>query len=157
MPGIGDTILTKTEKPLGDEYEKQVYHQASTIALTFTPTFTIIMGAILGWVLPGFYSLAALLVLIPMLGPNIIHEQWMKSRAPRPAVKLRDGMWGLAAVNLILAFIMLFGIAYNVPEQAGSLIWGGLVGGGAALLTVPLITKIRRDRDEKRLNAKLED
>lgn len=154
---IGDTILTKTENLLGDEYEKQVYHQASTVAVTLMPVFILIMGAILGWVLPGFSSLWALLVLIPLLGPNIVHELWMRSRAPRPAAKLRDGMWGLTAVNLILSFTMLFGIAYNVPENAGSLVWGGIVGGVAALVFTPLLTKIRRERDEERLNAELED
>ena len=38
---IGDTILAKTEKMLGDEYETRTYHQASTIALALLPTFAL--------------------------------------------------------------------------------------------------------------------
>lgn len=154
---IGDTILTKIENPLGDEYEKQVYHQASTIALTLTPVFILVMGAILGWVLPGAHAMWALLTLIPLAGPSFVHTLWMKSRAARPAPTFKEGMWGMAAVNLILVFIMLFGISRNAPDGAGSLIWGGIIGGAAALAAVPFITTFQRRRDTKRLDAQLED
>lgn len=154
---IGDTILTKIDKSLGDEFEAQTFHKSSTVALNVAPTLILIMGAIQGWVLPGYYALWCLLVLIPLAGLNGIQEQWMRSRIARPAYKLKDNFWGLLAVNLALVIAMLSGIAYNIQENSPMYIWTALVGAGFALLVTPIATKARRDRDEKRLDAQLED
>ena len=156
---IGDTILAKTEKMLGDEYETRTYHQASTIALALLPTFALIAGAMLAWVLPGTHAMWSLLIVIPLIGPNLIFTQWLKSRATRPAPKLKDGLWGLAIVNLTLCFVMLFGIAYNVsdPSLARGLYTGGIIGTVFAVIAVPAMLRKQRERDEERLNAELED
>lgn len=149
---IGDNILSKVTGFAGDEYQESMVHKSHTVAFGMVPTFSLIAGAILAWAIPGECSWLSMLVLLPVALPEFISASWLKAYAPRPKGNFKSN-WVLPLINLVLALVMVAGIAFNVADGGWALWTGALVGAAVAFALVPHIMARRNQRDEERLNA----
>lgn len=156
----GDTVVRRAEDAVDDEYQAQVTHKASTVGLQYCLWSTMALAALLAWVLPGALSLWSFAVLvIPGVAAALGAGRWMRRHAPRPRyIGPTATDW---AVILPAAAVMLAGILVHAfdgrPAAAAGMVTGGIIAGVAA----PWVTRRRarrgRQRDERRLDADLED
>lgn len=155
---IGDSILSKVEGNVVDEYQESMVHKSSTVALSLVPVFAYLLGAILAWAIPGPRAYLSILVMLPIVGPELIGSNWLKAHAPRPGFNRKQLHWTQGVVTMVLAFIMIAGMAYNAADgEWEPLILGGIVGAVAAIIFLPFSLNRRKKKDEERLNAQYED
>lgn len=154
-----DELLRRNDAAVDDEYQAQINHRSATVGLAYTFWATLVTGAILAWLLPGWQSLTSILVYLPIVTGIVAGQQWMKTRAPRPrAIRLTAGEWALTipilAVWLAGAFVRGFG---GEPAAGLGMICGGVIGGLlGGWLSIRGASAARR-RDETRLDAELAD
>ncbi|WIM72670.1 hypothetical protein QP028_01660 [Corynebacterium suedekumii] len=53
---FNDTIITRADATVDDEFERDVLHRGSTISLNWTVYSLFVLGAALSWILEGFAS-----------------------------------------------------------------------------------------------------
>lgn len=147
-----DKILDRYNHSVDDEYEREILHQSSSIALHLLAYSMIVVGAILAWVIPGPASLWSMLVFWPVVVCSGIASVWMKKRAPRPrSIKF---LGSEIAFMVIVMAAWLGGVWVNVFDahlaSGLGLIGGGLVGGIAGGLAAGVSLKKARAKDELR-------
>ncbi|MDK8763946.1 transcriptional regulator [Corynebacterium sp. MSK218] len=152
---IANYSLREIERVSHDEYERETFYKTCTIAAPLIQFLELVVAAILAWVLPGKMSLLCLLALVPSVIGNIISTVWLRRRVAIPFVGRN---WLAMVLYLIPLAVMFTGIAFNAyaPEPAAY-----LIGAGAGVITVviltPFIRRRQHRRDQARLDAELED
>lgn len=160
---IGNTIIAGYESTIEDEYQANLLHKSNTIAFHISFYGSIVLGAVLAWILPSGNAGLPLLVLLPMVAGSMVGLNWLKKRTPRPRPMLPSPVeW---AVLIFTMSMWVTGLIYNssmdsASEGLGTAI-GGVVGGvigGAIGFTVAMwALKRGRARDIKRLDAEFAD
>ncbi|MEK0372203.1 hypothetical protein [Corynebacterium mastitidis] len=148
----GDYVIRRQERLVDDEFERAMLHKSATVALAYNDWLILLVCAILVWVLPGYYALAGLLAIIPLLFSRIIGIQWMRRTVPLPryAVPSKGEFLGMLAA---MAIVMV-GFFENVgwPKDPFSFLipfLGGLTGSYYAYRR----SGARREADRRALDA----
>ena len=154
-----DSVLQRYNNAVDDEYEREIMHQSSTLALHLMTYVTVLMAAILAWVIPGPQSLWSLLLILTAPICSFIAGRWMSKRAPRPS-SLKTNGFEMAFLIIVIA-VWIAGIwvnAYEAEISSGiGLICGGVVGGIAGGVAAQFALKKTRAMDMKRLDAELDE
>ena len=145
-----------TERAFGDEFYVRKFLEASTYAFHLNKFLTI-----------GTCIVLALLLTNPWLSfiPFIAFAaaQWTyahKLRSDVPQEKtLSPFSPGLRASNaLFLALCVIWILILGIREHDGASVWlPAIAGAMAALLLAPYIKRRQHDKDEARINRKLDD
>lgn len=154
---FGDYAVSLTESTADDEYQREMLHRANTVAMEVMLVPSGLAFAVLAWAIEGPAAMFALFALLPMVAAVLVGQWWLKNYAPRP--RWRNMFTPMFVVYLPLAFVGLAGIAYNWGDGA---VTRGMVAGFFGALVVlpfiaPFLVRRQRQRDERRLDAQLED
>lgn len=162
----GDSIVNYVDDLATDEFESAMYHKASSVGLYTSLVIVAAVGALLAWVIPGQHALwSAFVLLIPALG-DAISTQWMRNYVARPVIRFADIPRSILLTYFALCVIWLIGLIvtggfgpaeeFDQSGAAGAAV-GAVVGLVTAVSTTGWITKRKRDRDQERLNAEMDD
>ncbi|WIM66845.1 hypothetical protein QP027_06815 [Corynebacterium breve] len=158
---FGDAAIAFTQRTSDDEYHATMTHQANTVGMWMVPIASMVVGAVLAWVLRGPESMWAALAIVPALSGQMAGNVWMKNYAPRP--KAVSPRWYLA-IGMVFIVLMFLGIVYNTyfggerdVSVVISMVVGILVGITLAGWLVPKSMQEAYDSDVARLEASLED
>ena len=156
---IANYSLNEIERVSHDEYERETFYKACTIAAPPVQFMELVIAAILAWALPGQLSLLSFLALIPSVFGNAIGTVWLRQHVATPLVGRN---WTMMAIYLIPLFVMFAGIAYHAYAPAdghnpAAYLAGTAVGAIAVLIITPFIRRRQHRRDQARLDAELED
>lgn len=147
-----DKILDRYNHSVDDEYEREILHQSSSIALHLLAYSMIVVGAILAWVIPGPASLWSMLVFWPVIVCSVIASAWMKKRAPRP--RSITFLGSEIAFMVVVMAVWLGGVWVNAFEahlaSGFGLIGGGVVGAIVGGVATGVALKKARAKDEQR-------
>ena len=159
LKNFGDYAVRTTEATADDEYQRTMLHKANTVAVEAEPFFLALAFALLAWVLPGYDSLYSVLVILPTVWAQLIAQSWLRNYAPRP--RPRRLLSRANAPFFLLWIIGMGGIAHNAYGSSASATFGMIVGAAAATVALlvfgPRTAAKRRQQDEHRLDAQLED
>lgn len=156
---FGNRIITTVDATVDDEYERSVLHRSASIYARMIIWSTFVLMMVLAWVLPGWHSLWAAALIIPLLISEGVAQAWMRAHvaAPRPYRLDAQAVIGL----IVVVIVMAAGIAYNTADAAGSfgpgVLIGGAVGVVAGLIIVPWAMRRARSRDNERFAHHAED
>ncbi|MGO1949707.1 MAG: hypothetical protein ACTH1D_08740 [Mycobacteriaceae bacterium] len=155
----GDNMIRRMEDSVDDEYQAEIMHKASSVGMQYYWWTLLGLGVVFAWVLPGFYSLLSiLLVWAPALAVTA-SQWWMKRYAPRPRfMAMTPGEWAALIPGLA---VMCAGMLVNAYDgelsTAAGMVVGGLVGGFAGGWYAKNRARTVRERDERRLDAEIDD
>lgn len=156
---FGDYAIRTVDATADDEYQREMLHKANTVSAEAEPFAMALAFAALAWSLPGTYSLFAMVAVVPTLASQLAGQYWLRSYAPRPRPRR---MLTKANVPFFALWVAgLVGIAVNGFRNSESGQTGmvfGVVTATIMTLTIgPAIALSRRQADEERLEAQLED
>lgn len=156
---LANYTLNEIERASRDEYERETFYKACTVAAPPVQFLELVIAAILAWVLPGQMSMLCFLAIVPSVIGNAIGTAWLRKRVATPLVGRN---WSAMAVYLIPAIAMFAGIAYNAYAPADghnptAYLAGTAVGAIAVLILAPFIRRHQHRRDQERLDAELDD
>lgn len=149
-----DFSIKRYERLVDDEFERSILHKSSTVALAYNDWLSLGSAVVLAWILPGHYSVAGLIAIIPITLSRFIGVQWLRRSIPRPrylAPSKRE------FVLLLVCFAaMTVGVFQNIgwPKDPFSFLLpvsGGLLGSYYAYKR----SAARREEDRKILDRKL--
>ena len=150
--------FNEVDRAARDEFERDSLYKSFAVAFLVIQVMTIVTGAVLAWVLPGAHALWALAVFVPLVAGEIISSTWLKTQMPRPSVTLR---WSFMIPLLVVELIMFVGLYVRLMQAnsdfADNFVGGGFVGVAIAFLVVPVFRRWQHGRDQRRLDAQLED
>lgn len=156
---INQKILDRYDASMDDEFERQVLYRAIAISYAWAAYSAFAVGAVLAWVLPGFYSLWAFLPIFILLLPEAVSTAWLRARVPYPRVSFKTVSAGEVIYLVVCSLILVAGIAVHLSSVFGvefSIgLAAGIPGGALAGLGVFFLLKKLRDRDRQRLDAQL--
>ncbi|KXB54592.1 hypothetical protein HMPREF3227_00523 [Corynebacterium sp. CMW7794] len=150
--------FNEVDRAARDEFERDSLYKSFAVAFLVIQVMTIVTGAVLAWVLPGAHALWALAVFVPLVAGEIISSTWLKTQMPRPSVTRR---WSFMIPLLVVELIMFVGLYVRLMQAnsdfADNFVGGGFVGVAIAFLVVPVFRRWQHGRDQRRLDAQLED
>ncbi|HJG43019.1 transcriptional regulator [Corynebacterium phoceense] len=150
--------FNEVDRAARDEFERDSLYKSFAVAFLVVQVMTIVTGAVLAWVLPGVHALWALAVFVPFVAGEIISSTWLKTQMPRPSV---TRPWSFMIPLLIVELIMFVGLYVRLmqanSDYADGTVGGGFVGVAIAVLVVPVFRRWQHGRDQRRLDAQLED
>ncbi|MBF9011014.1 transcriptional regulator [Corynebacterium phoceense] len=150
--------FNEVDRAARDEFERDSLYKSFAVAFLVIQVMTIVTGAVLAWVLPGAHALWALAVFVPLVAGEIISSTWLKTQMPRPSVTRR---WSFMIPLLVVELIMFVGLYVRLmqanSDYADNFVGGGFVGVAIAFLVVPVFRRWQQGRDQRRLDAQLED
>ena len=150
--------FNEVDRAARDEFERDSLYKSFAVAFLVIQVITIVTGAVLAWVLPGAHALWALAVFVPLVAGEIISSTWLKTQMPRPSVTRR---WSFMIPLLVVELIMFAGLYVRLMQAnsdfADNFVGGGFVGVAIAFLVVPVFRRWQHGRDQRRLDAQLED
>ena len=150
--------FNEVDRAARDEFERDSLYKSFAVAFLVIQVMTIVTGAVLAWVLPGAHALWALAVFVPLVAGEIISSTWLKTQMPRPSVTRR---WSFMIPLLVVELIMFVGLYVRLmqanSDYADNFVGGGFVGVAIAFLVVPVFRRWQHGRDQRRLDAQLED
>ena len=150
--------FNEVDRAARDEFERDSLYKSFAVAFLVIQVMTIVTGAVLAWVLPGAHALWALAVFVPLVAGEIISSTWLKTQMPRPSVTRR---WSFMIPLLVVELIMFAGLYVRLMQAnsdfADNFVGGGFVGVAIAFLVVPVFRRWQHGRDQRRLDAQLED
>ncbi|MCQ9348744.1 transcriptional regulator [Corynebacterium phoceense] len=150
--------FNEVDRAARDEFERDSLYKSFAVAFLVVQVMTIVTGAVLAWVLPGAHALWALAVFVPLVAGEIISSTWLKTQMPRPSVTRR---WSFMIPLLVVELIMFVGLYVRLMQAnsdfADNFVGGGFVGVAIAFLVVPVFRRWQHGRDQRRLDAQLED
>lgn len=159
MKKLGDYLIAFTQTYVEDEYEELMEHRSNTIFMWVVSAMMLVLGAVLAWALPGYYSMWSMVVaLLPMVIANWVSKSWMKAYAPRPKPAPQPAYLGL---TFFCTLMMVSGIGYNIEGGWGafsvSALSGSVMGGFLGLFGGLAMQRRWRKKDIARLEAEMED
>ena len=150
--------FNEVDRAARDEFERDSLYKSFAVAFLVIQVMTIVTGAVLAWVLSGAHALWALAVFVPLVAGEIISSTWLKTQMPRPSVTRR---WSFMFPLLVVELIMFVGLYVRLMQAnsdfADNFVGGGFVGVAIAFLVVPVFRRWQHGRDQRRLDAQLED
>ena len=150
--------FNEVDRAARDEFERDSLYKSFAVAFLVIQVMTIVTGAVLAWVLSGAHALWALAVFVPLVAGEIISSTWLKTQMPRPSVTRR---WSFMIPLLVVELIMFVGLYVRLMQAnsdfADNFVGGGFVGVAIAFLVVPVFRRWQHGRDQRRLDAQLED
>lgn len=154
-----DQLIDRYDQTVDDEYERLVLHRASSVSVRAIYFVTLILMAVLAWVLPGLHSLWAFTLLLPLAVGEFVAQRWMSTRTARPrALEPTPGEIVFIAVTLMIAILGYgHGAGMLTPGFIAGALAGGTIGMMGGILAVRKRMSDRREKDTARLNADLDD
>lgn len=159
LKATGDYLVNFTKTYVDDEFEEITEHRANTVFMWVSIMASYVTAALLCWVLPGWYSVAGLVLLIPFLIAALWSRAWMRNYVPLPKT---PRMPAYIAVIFVSTFLMVLGVyshtlSVNFGAKVLMAVVGIVVGGGVGVIMGLIINKRQRARDIRRFEAELED
>lgn len=158
-----DSVITRYEATVDDEYQRMLLHQSSTIGFTAMMWLCYLLAVVLIWAMPGqnMETVAVAIFLVPLLA-LLIGQSWLRKKVPLPRIN-RVSKGEMAALGVIL-LLWVGGIARSrtmIGTELAGYLTGAVVGAGIGIAIVLLIFKVVypavRDRDQRRLDRELDD
>ncbi|KQB86294.1 hypothetical protein [Corynebacterium lowii] len=153
-----DYAIKRTNRLVDDEFEQAMLHKSSTVAVAYNDWLSLLIAAVLAWVLPGYYSLLCALPLFASSFAQLAGIRWLRRTVAIPCAHTRSLPELLIAAPLCI--IATVGMAYKLHllgESIITLLIGGLTG---LIFTMyhygTKQSEKRRRKDRQRLDKKLD-
>lgn len=153
-------ILERYDASMDDEFERQMLYHSMAISYTWSIWMLYITIVVLAWVLPGTYSLLAMLPLLGFVIAMLIGDVWLRKHAPYP--RLNGYSTAEKVLMVVISLAMVGGIIWNLSSlmdkdfSVGGLM-GAVVGIGAAVFMLKYLSTHQRRKNRERLDAQLDE
>lgn len=158
-----DALIERYNKTVDDEYQQVLLHQASTISFNALMWLNFISAAMMMWIFPSkdIENITVVMMVLPVASV-LIGQLWLRKRIPIPrGMSISRGeIVGLVLVILVWGAGTAFAQSTELSEKLGTvagMLVGALCGGVITALLVKVLIPRVRQRDQKRLDAELDD
>lgn len=153
-----DKILERYDASMDDEFEREMLYRSMAISYAWSIWLLYIALVVLAWVLPGAYSLLAMLPFFSFVIAMSIGDGWLRKRAPYP--RLNGYSTTEKIFMVVISLALVGGVIWNLSSLMDkSFSIGGLVGAvagiGVAIFMLKYLTTHQRRRDRERLDAQI--
>lgn len=156
---FNDKILERYDTSVDDEFERETLYRSMAISYAWAINLTFVACAILAWVLPGLYSMWAVLPMAFLIFAMATGDRWRRQRtpSPRPTPYSKIEYVLIALVSLLV----ISGVYKNTLGIVDSDISRGFLIGGVmsvvcSIFIMKNISIKQRQRDRERLDAQLD-